>query len=237
MGNYDPYQIDRYLMKQLPLEEEVAFEKEISRDANLAKAVEEQKKLIQFLQLSGKLNARKQIKTITKNWKDYVPALSKAKTSALETIAKKTEKKIEELTQLAFQFFIPYSVSYRNAASATMNEQEKAYHLYAKKDYEGALPLLLKLPDKNVEARLMTGIALLALHKSEEAYKEFEKLINEKPLGFLSDAHWYASLAALCINKTQQSNEHLQFIIEDENSDKKLKTKAEGLLNDLKLMN
>jgi len=222
-------------MKQLPLEEAVAFEKEISENLNLANEVEEQKKLIQSLQLAGKLESRNQITEITKNWKDFVPALSKSKPGTLEIIGKKTEEKIEQLVQLAFQFFIPYSVSYRNAASEILNEQQKAYRLYTKKDYESALPLLQKLPDKNVEARLMTGIALLSLREPEKAYQQFEIIIGEKSLGFLNDAHWYAALATLCLNETQKTTEHLQIIIEDENSDKKLKTKAEDLLNKLKL--
>jgi len=235
MGSYDPYQIDRYLMKQLSLDETAAFEEAIKLDAELANQVEEHKRLLQSLQQVGKLEARSQISAITKNWKDFVPALSKTKPGGFETMIKKADEKIDELIQIAYQFFIPYSVSYRNAASKTMNEKETAYHLYSKKDYEEALPLLKKLPDKNIEARLMAGIALLALRKPEMAYQEFETIIEEKPLGFLSDAHWYAGLAALCLNETLKSTEHFQFIIKDENSGKKLKTKATDVLSNLKL--
>ncbi len=233
MGSYDPYQIDRYLMKQLSLEETVAFEKEISRDVNLAKEVEVQKQLIQSLQMVAQLETQQQIKAITKNWKDFVPALSKTKSGGFETLVKKADEKIEQLTQLAFQFFIPYSVSYRKAAAETL--KEKAYHLYTKKAYEAALPLLRQLPDTNIEARLMTGIALLALQKPEKAYQTFEAIIRAEPFGFLTDAHWYAGLAALCLSEIEKSTAHLQYILKDENSNKKLKAKASDLLNN-KLM-
>jgi len=236
MGNYDPYQIDRYLMKQLPLEEAVAFEKEISGDLNLANEVEEQRKLIQSLRLAGKFETRSQIKAITKNWKDFVPELSKSKKGGFETLTNKTEEKIEQLIQLAYQFFIPYSVSYRNSPTQNRNEKEDAYYLFTKKDYERALPLLEKLPDKNIEARLMTGNAFLALQKPENAYQQFETIIKKEPIGFLIEAHWYAGLAALCLNEKELSIKHFQIVIEDDNSSKKLKVKATDLLNNLKLI-
>jgi len=235
MNNNDPYQIDRYLMNQLSLDETAAFEDEMSKDLNLANEVEKQRKLIESLQIAGKLESLSQITAITKNWKDFVPELAKLKTNNFETLAKATDEKIDQLIQLAFQFFKPYSVSFRKHSVENQNEKERAYEFYAKKNYEEALPLLKNLSNKNVETRLMLGNALLATDKPELAYQKFETIINEQPLGFVNDAHWYAGLAALFLNNTQQAMQHFQFVIDDEHAGKKLKTKATNLISHLKL--
>lgn len=237
MGSYDPYLIDQYLLNQLSLDETAAFENTIKQDVELANQVDEQRELIQSLQLTGKLETRTQIKAITKNWKAYVPELKETKTDGFETLIQTADEKIEQLIQLAHQFFIPYSVSYRNQPNQNRNEKEEAYYLFVRKDYEKALSLLAKLPNKNIEARLMSGNACMELQKYEKAYQIFKTIIKEKPLGFVNEAHWYACLAALCLNKTEQAIQHVQVIIEDTNSSKKLKSKATDLLNNLKRIN
>lgn len=230
MTNFDDTYIDRYLLNQLSENEKIQLEEKLEVDTMLRQKIQVQKKLMQATKLAGRSETIAQIKTVTKNWEQYVPELSEANLDRAHNFKQSLQTTAEELVALVNQFFRPYSVSFRDALTETSTIEENAFNLYAKKDYEKALPLLKQISPNNKEAKLILGNTLFIMEQFEAAYPHFAQLIDEKAIGYVSDAHWYAGLTLLKLSEIKKAKAHFQKIIVDEYVSKKTKQKALEIL-------
>jgi len=139
----------------------------------------------------------------------------------------------EEMQALINQFFRPYSINFRSTESEIQTLEDSAYNFYSQKDYEQALGLLEQLPNTNKEAKLMLGNALLMEHQYSAAYHHFKQLIEENAIGYVSEAHWYAGLALLKLNRIEDAKIHFHTISINKYAGKKLKNKALEILEKL----
>lgn len=233
MTNFDDIYIDRYLLNQLTISEQTDFEQTMEADTILKKRVQEHKQLIKATQLTGLMETKAQIRAVTKSWARYVPDLAVSVQEKMQHTKQSIMATAEEIVALVNQFFRPYAVSFRNTLSDNPTLEENAFNFYNKKDYEQALALLKQLPDTNKEAQLMIGNALLIMQQQEAALGHFKQLIEEKPIGYVSEAHWYAGLALLQLNRKDEAKEHFQKISADEYAGKKIKKKAHEILEQL----
>jgi len=230
MTNFDEMYIDRYLLNQLTVSEQHEFEQTMKQNAALVKQVEAQKKLIQATKLVKREATKAQVKTNTKNWEQYVDKLAGTSPSKIYGLKQSIQALSEEMQALINQFFRPYSVNFRNTESEIHTLEDKAYNFYSQKDYEQAFGLLEQLPNTNKEAKLMLGNALLIEHQYESAYSHFIQLIEENAIGYVSEAHWYAGLSLLQLNRIEEAKIHFQTISINEYAGKKLKNKALEIL-------
>lgn len=235
MNNFNDAYIDRYLLNELTPNERTNFKQQMELDFNLQEKVQIQKKIMQATKLAAKAETELQIKSITKNWQKYVPELATGK-KTMQGIKKQMLVAEELLVSLINQFFTPFSVSFRNVLSEKdMTLEDRAVSFYTQKNYKEALPLLKQLPETNKEAQLMLGNALFISQQYEAAYQQFEQLIQQKPIGYLTDAKWYAGLVLLQLNRTEEAIAHFKWIADDENSGKKMKRKTLEILTQLEV--
>jgi len=234
MTNFDDSYIERYLLNQLSEQEKVNFENKIQVDIMLERKVRAHRKIMQAVVLTARSETKVKIKKITRNWEQYVPELVFENKPVKQSFKQNMQAITDEVIALIAQFFRPYSVSYRNVLPEASTVEEQAYDLYSKKEYQNALPLLEQLPNDNKEAKLMLGNAFLVLEQFETAYLHFEKLIEEKPIGYVSEAHWYAGLALLQLHRIAEAKTHFQKILIDDYAGKKMKNGANEILMELK---
>jgi len=72
----------------------------------------------------------------------------------------------------------------------------------------------------------MLGNAMLVAEKFEQAYQQFNDIIEEKPIGYAAEAQWYAGLTLLKLSKPGEAMAHFQKITVDKYAEKKMKRNA-----------
>jgi len=109
-----------------------------------------------------------------------------------------------ELDPLFKEFYSPYSISVRST-DGSVTPKEKAYQLYANKNYADALPILSKLSPESQEMQLMVGISQLETGNPDAALAQFKGLIAQNSELYIDHAKWYAALTLIQLNKKAES--------------------------------
>jgi len=233
MTNFDENYINRYLFNQLNDSEKKIIQDKMQVDKILQNKVKTQMNIMQATQKIALFDVKKQIKNITKNWEQYVPELTFEKVSETKDEKLSIEMVIDGLANLYNQFFRPYSVSFRKASSNNLTIEENAFELYKKEAYQQAIPLLKQLPNENIEAQLMLGNALLITQKFEQALKQFIKIVQQKTIGYTTEAKWFAGLTLLNLDRLDEAKLYFKEITFDKYAEKKIKKKAIEILEQI----
>lgn len=229
MTEFNEDYINRYIFNQLNEREKKSIEAKMQVDNILRNKVKVEMNIMQITQKIARFDVKQQINNITKNWEQYVPELATNGVAEPQTQTLSIEAIADGLAALMNQFFRPYSVSFRKDSS-NQTIEGNAFKLYKKEAYKEAIPLLKQLPNENIEAKLLLGNALLINQKFEQALQQFTAIIEQKTIGYTSEAQWYAGLTLLNLNKLNEAKLYFKEITINKFAEKKIKNKALEIL-------
>lgn len=237
--------IDRYLRNEMPEHERKTFNEAINTNRDLANEVKSQQEIIELIEL---LDARHKIEAISykeeleekhieelkekpKTIKRITPVYYLAAASLLLLIGslfilQSTQK--NEYQIIANQYYSIYLHS-DERSSGDLENKDKAISFYQQAKYTEAINHLKQITDDEPVYQLMLGVAHYEIKKYQTALKHFNVIIDNKDLLYLNEAHWYAALTQLQLNKPEEAIQNLTHIVNDENAAMKIKKKAEEL--------
>lgn len=225
-------QIDNYALNKMSAVEKELFEKEIETKIELAEEVQFIKQLVNTVEHQKLVETKLRIKEATAVWRNNVPELN-SKLIDTESIMKSLENIAEPIIHLIAHFFKPYSAAYRNAAIEQLNIEDKAFYFYNKKEYVKAIPLLLKLSKDDNEVQLMIGNAYASQQDYQAAYPFFKQLIDDESVFYLNEAYWYTAICLIGLNRFDEAATHLQYLLDNKKTSKKMQENASALLQKL----
>jgi len=235
MSNIIQDQINLYLLNRLSPEEKVAFEKQMENDLKFKKEVLFQKEIAEAVQYKKSADAKAEITSLVQDWGKYIPEpeLNETATNFKQSVQQNIENFADTLNTLIAEFFNPYPAAFRNAAIEQLSIEDQAFYYYNRKDYLKAIPLLQKLPKDDQEVQVMIGNAYLTQQDYKTALLYFKNLIEDEAVFFLNQAHWFAGLCQLGLNQIDEAQNHIQYLINNENTSKETLQNAHALMNKL----
>lgn len=251
---FDYDKIDRYIQKQLPEDEQKAFEIEVAKDTTLAKEVKSRKEVIFYAKLMGQRKRKEELKAMVKEGlgdkienekpKDdqkkpnpyFRYAAIAASIAALIVTYIIYIKKIKpvSLSPLVAKNYSPYDIGNIHSSSEdTKTIQQQADSLYNKKKYTEVILKLEQLTESNSQYRLMGGIAYFENRQYDKAIEQFNLIIKDEENNYSDHAKWYAALTYLQIDNKPKAKQLLQELLIETSYSKE----AQQLLEEIKLSN
>ena len=214
--------IDQYLRKQLSGKALSDFEQKLERDADLKKEVDTQAFLARGASKFGEDEMRAKLKKIraevlTTSADTEQPEEAKVLTMdrskksnsflrwsiaaavllALGAVLFFNMPKSYSSSDLYASYYEPYKEDFSSRGGTNETMISQASQLYAKKDFQRALPLFngaLALEPNNAELKLATGVCYLELGTYDKAIEVFSSIKNQL---FVDEAQWYLAMTYL----------------------------------------
>lgn len=236
--------IERYLDREMAQGEQEAFEKEVQKNAELRRLVDESLRTRYAVHQAGLVLQKEQLK---QEWEEVwegkqsgkiTPAIwmSMAAGIALLIVCglyffKATSMSSEEL--FAAHYELPEPLSERRLDSMQQARMAKGNTLYSQGDYASAAQEYERLlpsasPGQMNEIRFFLGICYLEMNKNQEALNQWKSLNSDY---YQNSGKWYSALARIRLGQREEVHKILQQLIDSEST--YYQTRARKLLKDL----
>ena len=244
MSSLDPHIIDEYLLNRLEGPALTAFEQQMSQDKALADEVALQRQLLAAVDALGDLRMKERVQRIHKTEMERpTPNQESKKTgkwAILVVLLLLTafglwmvlRPKQQAPAQLYAAYYEPYDLSFGSRSTDAEQLLADAGTRYKAGNYAQALPLFEKAfanTPNDSKTRLAIGICQMEIGEFDQALTHFNALINANDPIFGEQAIWYAALAHLHKNNTEDCKKLLETLVKE--PDSKYYEKAAQLLS------
>jgi tetratricopeptide (TPR) repeat protein len=220
--------IERFLKGEMSPEEKKWFEKEIEGNLALKNEIDFRRQVDtvlsdkEMIELKAQLDQiHQEIYEVTERGKGtirkiyqrvYVAAGSLVIIAFLLTMFLTNRNYSNE--KLIDLYYSPAKVSVNFRTSAPDQDKlAQAMKLYENKQFEKAIAIfesILSKDESKIGLNLYSGISYLELAKYNEANKNFQKILNNKPNAFVESATWYLGMCYIMTNERVKAAEQFE---------------------------
>jgi outer membrane PBP1 activator LpoA protein len=228
--------IEKYIQGKLTPDQQLAFEKELASDSQLAELLADYRKSEMAIKAAARQQLREAVQTAYDNEDKHLHrrmimrrSIAIAAGFALLLAAGfwllNSDAGKNNTEELFAQYFeMPASPSVRGGNGQTNTKWQQAVDFYEKQEFQSAIPLFQELLldgafDQKESVKLLLGAALLSEDQPNEALEIFDQISPES--SFNEDAEWYRVLALLKANRLEETKKALKNIIQQKNHFKK----------------
>lgn len=224
--------IDRYLLEELTDEEiklleiqrmvDFEFDKELQVTRDISKGIEYvgNQELLQVLDKIhykhiGAIKEKKISRKIL-----VFGVLFLALSSMLLWIYKSFIAQDDNPHKIFAAYYDPYVPSLDTRGNSNPEVIEAFNKLYYSNEYKAAIELLEPTIDlANDELKLLAAICYIELDQNSKAIGVLNYIISNNSYYFIDHAHWFSALAKLKLEKKDEVNIHLEYLIKKANAD------------------
>lgn len=218
--------IELYLSKELPAQEVIAFEKEISMDSELELEVEKHRELQRVLSDTDTLLFKEKLHKISTEIKQESSEESTTSYSLFWKIAASivivfgvgtllwnTLNTSDDFSDLYAAYYELYPVE-DVIRGSTQVEKDVIMKSYAEGDYQKVVAILSDNASFPIteQFRLYLGNSYLNLEKEQEALQQFQQISDDSK--YSENANWYQALTYLKLKDAEKSSVLLEKIVD-----------------------